>query len=76
MKGLVGWTGTPVGRFVRDLVEGALAGAIAAVVALQLDVATPKVIVVAALTGAIAAAIAVARRAIVNTVSPTAPTQP
>jgi len=45
-------------------------------VALQLDVATPKVILVAALTGAIAAAIAVARRAIVNTVSPTAPTQP
>jgi len=76
MKGLVGWTGTPVGRFVRDLVEGALAGAIAAVVALQLDVATPKVILVAALTGAIAAAIAVARRAIVNTSSPTAPTKP
>jgi len=76
MKGLVGWLGTPVGRFVRDVVEGAIAGAIAAVVALQLDVATPKVIVVAALTGAIAAAIAVARRAIVNTVSPTVPTQP
>ena len=47
MKGLVAWLGTPVGRFVRDLVEGA-----------------------------IAAAIAVARRAILNTVSPTAPTQP
>jgi hypothetical protein len=76
MNGLVGWLGTPVGRFVRDVVEGAIAGAIAAVVALQLDVATPKVIVVAALTGAIAAAIAVARRAIVNTVSPTVPTQP
>jgi len=39
-------------------------------------VATPKVILVAAVTGAIAAAIAVARRAIVNAVSPTAPTQP
>ena len=76
MKGLVAWLGTPVGRFVRDLVEGAIAGGIAAVVALQLDVATPKVILVAFLTGAIAAAIAVARRAIVNTVSPTAPTQP
>jgi hypothetical protein len=76
MKGLVGWIGTPVGRFVRDVVEGAIAGAIAAVVALQLDVATPKVIVFAAVTGAIAAAIAVARRAIVNTVSPMAPTQP
>jgi hypothetical protein len=76
MKELVGWTGTPVGRFIRDLVEGAIAGAIAAVVALQLDIATPKVILAAAVTGAIAAAIAVARRAIVNTVSPTAPTQP
>ena len=76
MKELVGWTGTPVGRFVRDLVEGAIAGAIAAVVALQLDVATPKVILAAAITGAIAAVIAVARRAIVNAVSPTAPTQP
>ena len=76
MKELVGWTGTPVGRFVRDLVEGAIAGAIAAVVALQLDVATPKVILAAALTGAIAAVIAVARRAIVETVSPTTPAQP
>jgi len=76
MKDLVAWLGTPVGRFVRDLVEGAIAGGIAAVVALQLDVATPQVILVAFLTGAIAAAIAVARRAILNTVSPTAPTQP
>jgi hypothetical protein len=76
MKGLVAWLGTPVGRFVRDVVEGAIAGAVAAVVALQLEVATPKVILVAAVTGAIAAAIAVARRAIVNTVSPTTPTQP
>jgi len=70
VTGLVAWLGTPVGRFVRDLVEGAIAGAVAAVVALQLDVATPQVILVAALTGAIAAAIAVARRAIVNAVSP------
>jgi hypothetical protein len=76
MKDSVAWLGTPVGRFLRDLVEGAIAGAIAAVVALQLDVATPQVILVAAVTGAIAAAIAVARRAIVNTVSPTAPKQP
>ncbi len=76
MKELVAWTGTPVGRFVRDLVEGAIAGAIAAVVALQLDVATPQVIIAAATTGAIAAAIAVARRALVSAVSPTAPTQP
>ena len=42
MKDLVAWLGTPVGRFIRDLVEGAIAGAIAAVVALQLDVATPS----------------------------------
>ncbi|HYV22891.1 MAG TPA: hypothetical protein VEN31_09580 [Candidatus Bathyarchaeia archaeon] len=76
MKELVAWTATPVGRFVRDLVEGAIAGAIAAVVALQLDVATPQVIIAAATTGAIAAAIAVARRALVSAVSPTAPTQP
>jgi hypothetical protein len=76
VRGLVAWLGTPIGRFVRDVVEGAIAGAVAAVVALQLDVATPKVILVAAVTGAIAAAIAVARRAIVNTVSPPAPTQP
>ncbi len=48
MKELVAWTATPVGRFVRDLVEGAIAGAIAAVVALQLDVATPQVIIAAA----------------------------
>ena len=75
MKDSVAWLGTPVGRFLRDLVEGAIAGAIAAVVALQLDVATPQVILVAAVTGAIAAAIAVARRAIVGRISPTAPTQ-
>jgi hypothetical protein len=75
LKELVAWLATPVGRFLRDLVEGAIAGAIAAVVALQLDVATPQVILVAAITGAIAAAIAVARRAIVNTVSPTTPNQ-
>ena len=51
-----------MGRFLRDLAEGAIAGAIAAVVALQLDVTTPQAILFAALTGAIAAIIAVARR--------------
>ena len=51
-----------MGRFLRDLVEGAIAGAIAAVVALQLDATTPQAILFAALTGAIAAIIAVARR--------------
>ena len=49
-------------RFFRDLIEGAIAGAIAAVVALQLDATTPQAILFAALTGAIAAIIAVARR--------------
>ena len=76
MKGFVAWLSTPVGRFLRDLVEGAIAGAIAAVVALQLDVATPQVILAAAVTGAIAAIIAVARRAIVNAVSPATSGQP
>ena len=76
MSGLVAWLSTGIGRFVRDVVEGAIAGAVAAVVALQLDVATPKVFLAAAVTGAIAAAIAVARRAIVDTVSPTTPAQP
>ncbi len=76
MKEPVAWLGTPVGRFIRDLVEGAIAGAIAAVVALQLDVATPQVILLAAVTGAIAAIIAVARRAIVNAVSPATPGRP
>ncbi len=51
-----------MGRFFRDLVEGAIAGAIAAVVALQLDATTPQAILFAALTGAIAAVIATARR--------------
>jgi hypothetical protein len=70
LKALVAWLGTSVGRFARDLLEGAIAGAVAAVVALQLDVASPQVILVAAVTGAIAAVIAVARRGLVNRVSP------
>ena len=53
-----------MGRFLRDLAEGAIAGAIAAVLALQLDVTTPQAILFAALTGAVAAIIAVARRTI------------
>ncbi len=51
-----------MGRFFRDLVEGAIAGAIAAVVALQLDATTPQAVLFAALTGAISATIAMARR--------------
>jgi stage V sporulation protein SpoVS len=61
-----------VGRFLRDLVEGAIAGAIAAVVALQLDATTPQAILFAALTGAIAAIIAVARRKLAERVGTSA----
>ena len=56
------WLGSPIGQVVRDIIEGGIAGAVAAVVALQLDVATPQVILMAVVTGFIAAAIAVARR--------------
>ncbi len=52
------WLGTSIGQ----VLEGGIAGAVAAVVALQLDVATPQVILMAVVTGFIAAAIAVARR--------------
>ena len=69
-----------MGRFLRDLVEGAIAGAIAAVIALQLDATTPQAILFAALTGAISAIIAVARRKLAEragtTPSPGARTRP
>ncbi|TMB79457.1 MAG: hypothetical protein E6J52_02640 [Chloroflexi bacterium] len=55
---------------VRDVIEGGIAGAVAAVVALQLDVATPRVIAMAAITGFVAAAIAVARRKLISMSSP------
>lgn len=61
------WLGTPIGQVVRDIIEGGIAGAVAAVVALQLDVATPQVILMAVVTGFIAAAIAVARRKLMGT---------
>ena len=60
------WLNSPIGQVVRDIIEGGIAGAVAAVVALQLDVATPQVILMAAVTGFIAAAIAVARRKLVG----------
>ena len=55
--------------------RAALAGAVAAVIALQLDVATPQAIAMALLTGFISAAIAVARRKLVgsNLPPPSAP---
>jgi hypothetical protein len=70
------WLNSPIGQVVRDVIEGGIAGAIAAVVALQLDVATPRVIAMAALTGFIAAAIAVARRKLVSTNLPPPPSAP
>ena len=56
-----------IGQVVRDIIEGGIAGAVAAVVALQLDIATPQVILMAVVTGFIAAAIAVARRKLLGT---------
>ena len=71
------WLNSPIGQVVRDVIEGGIAGAVAAVVALQLDVATPQVIAMAALTGFIAAAIAVARRKLLSTsLPPPSPTPP
>lgn len=66
MKAFADWLNSPVGQVVRDIVEGGIAGAVAAVLALNLDVTTPKGIVLAAVTGFIAAAIAVARRKLVD----------
>ena len=60
------WLNSPVGQFVRDVVEGGIAGAVAAVIALQLDIATPQAIAMAVLTGFVAAAIAVARRKLIG----------
>jgi len=70
------WLGSPIGQVVRDIIEGGIAGAVAAVVALQLDVATPQVILMAVVTGFIAAAIAVARRKLTGTNVPPPPSTP
>jgi uncharacterized membrane protein YeaQ/YmgE (transglycosylase-associated protein family) len=77
MTSFARWLNTPVGQVIRDIVEGGIAGAVAAVVALQLDIATPQAIVMALLTGFVAAAIAVARRKLVssNPPPPSAPPQ-
>ena len=72
----LGWLNSPIGQVVRDIIEGGIAGAVAAVVALQLDVATPQVILMAVVTGFIAAAIAVARRKLVGSDNPTPPSTP
>lgn len=67
------WLNSPVGQVIRDIIEGGFAGAIAAVIALQLDIATPQAIVMALLTGFIAAAIAVARRKLLGSDVPPPP---
>lgn len=72
----LGWLSSPIGQVVRDIIEGGIAGAVAAVVALQLDVATPQVIAMAVVTGFIAAAIAVARRKLVGSNVPPPPSAP
>jgi hypothetical protein len=72
----LGWLNSPIGQVVRDIIEGGIAGAVAAVVALQLDVATPQVILMAVATGFIAAAIAVARRKLVGSDNPQPPSTP
>jgi hypothetical protein len=76
MTGLAKWFSTPIGQVVRDIIEGGIAGAVAAVVALQLDIATPQVIAMAVVTGFIAAAIAVARRRLLETNPPPPPSTP
>ncbi|TMC07844.1 MAG: hypothetical protein E6J35_00375 [Chloroflexi bacterium] len=73
MRGFALWLNSPVGQVIRDIVEGGIAGALAAVLALQLDVATPQVIWAALLTGFISAAIAVARRKLVGANVPPTP---
>lgn len=68
--------GSSIGQVVRDIIEGGIAGAVAAVIALQLDVATPQVILMAVVTGFIAAAIAVARRRLLGSDTPRPSTPP
>jgi uncharacterized membrane protein YeaQ/YmgE (transglycosylase-associated protein family) len=75
MRQLAGWLNSPVGQVIRDIIEGGIAGAVAAVIALQLDVATPQVIALALLTGFISAAIAVARRKLLGS-NPPSPSEP
>jgi len=76
MRGFAKWLNSPIGQVIRDIVEGGIAGALAAVLALQLDVATPQVIWAALLTGFISAAIAVARRKLVSANVPPSPAPP
>lgn len=78
LKGALTWLNTnPVGQFVRDLIEGGVAGATSAVLLLNLDVTTPHGITYAAGVGAIGGVVAIARRKLVDTVFPDiAPAKP
>lgn len=62
MKALTDFLQSPIGLFVRDVIEGGISGAVAAVLALNLDVTSPKALIAVAVTGFVGAAIAVARR--------------
>lgn len=76
MERIAEFLNSPVGQVLRDIVEGGVAGAIAAVLALNLDISSPRGIVLAAATGFISAAIAVARRKLVATQTPATTTAP
>lgn len=57
---------TPIGQFLRDLVEGGISMAVSAVLVLNLDITTPKGIIAAATAGFTGGVIAVARRKLVD----------
>ena len=68
MKSLVSWWAN-IPAFLRDFCEGVaaagVAGAVAGILAMNLDAATPKQAAYVALTGAISAVIAYARHRLV-----------
>lgn len=70
MKSFAVWINFASRAGIRDIVEGGVSGAVAALLALQLDVASPKGIIPAAAAGFIAAAIAVTRRKLVPSLRP------
>jgi len=78
LKNALEWLNeNPVGMFVRDLVEGGVAGATSAVLLLNLDVTTPHGLAYAAGVGAIGGVIAIARRRLVSSLFPDiAPAKP
>lgn len=76
MERIAEFLNSPVGQVLRDIVEGGVAGAVAAVLALNLDVSSPRGIALAVATGFISAAIAVARRKLVATQTSATTTAP